>query len=321
VTGPVPRPGVDVDLDELIGLRLRAARLRLDALRRRRRGATSQVSRFRGRGMEYAESRAYLPGDDVRHMDWKVMARSAEPFTKVFQEERERPVCLVVDLAPGMFFGTRGCFKSVLAARAAALLAWSAQARGDRVGGLVAGPREGGHLELEPAAGRRGVLRLLQALARLGRCPDANPDADGGARVDGLAGALERTRRVVRPGSLVVVVSDFHDADGDAGGAALRHLHRLREHDDLLLVAVADVLELAPPPPGRYPIARAAPGAGIDAALLDATDARVRGAWQAFHGARRARLATLARGLSAPLLELVTGTDPVAVLLGRLAPA
>ena len=316
---PAPRPGVDVDLDELIRLRLRAARLRVDALRRRRRGVTAGASRFRGRGMEYAESRAYLPGDDVRHMDWKVMARSAEPYTKVFQEERERPVCIVVDLAPGMFFGTRGCFKSVLAAQAAALLAWSAQARGDRVGGLIAGPR-GGHLELEPAAGRRGVLRLLQALARLGRCPDA-PEADAAAG-RGLAGALERARRVLRPGALVAVISDFGDGPGRdpaAGGDAARHLHRLRAHDDLLLVAVADVLEIAPPRPGRYPIARAGRGGAVDAALVDVADARVRGAWQVFHAARRERLADLSRALPAPLVELITGADPVPALLGRLA--
>jgi uncharacterized protein (DUF58 family) len=327
MTAAPPRHGVDVDLDELIGLRLRARRLPLQALHRRHRGISPGRSRLRGRGMEYLESRAYLPGDDVRHIDWKVMARSAEPYTKVFQEERERPVFLVVDLSPGAFFGTVECLKSVLAARAAALIAWSAEARGDRVGALVAGPgvEPGAHRELAPASGRRGVLRVLQALAQLGRCPASLPLQAGG----GLGPALERARRVVRPGSLVVVVSDFAQLAGapaggevrDAGAAAQRvvgHLHRLREHDDLLLVAVADVLEHRLPPPGRYPIAGPGAAGGLEMTLLELGDPGVRAAWQAFNAARRERLANLARALAATLVELVTGVDPLAVLAGSV---
>ena len=97
------------------------------------------VSRFRGRGMEFDESRPYQPGDDPRNIDWRVTARSTVAYTKLFREERERPVLLVTDLRSNMHFATRGCFKSVNATRAAALLAWAAHHRGDRLGGLIFG--------------------------------------------------------------------------------------------------------------------------------------------------------------------------------------
>ena len=118
---------------ELIELRRHARKLDLT----RRRPALAQLagnhaSRFRGRGMDYQESRAYQPGDDIRNMDWRVTARSGRAHTKLFQEERERPVVFCIDLGPSLFFATRGALKSVIAARAATLLAWAAAAQGDR---------------------------------------------------------------------------------------------------------------------------------------------------------------------------------------------
>jgi uncharacterized protein (DUF58 family) len=293
-----------VDLDELIALRLRAARLRLDAVHPRAMGASPGITRFRGRGMDYTESRAYLPGDDSRHMDWKVTARRSEAHMKVFQEERERPVFLLVELGDSMFFGTRGSFKSVLAARAAALLAWAALAGGDRVGALVAAATS--HLECAPATGRRGVLRVLQALARLGRFP--GPPRGEPRPV--LVESVQRVHRVIRPGSLVVVLSDFYGLDAAAG----QHLRRLRAHNDLLLVRVVDRLETEPPAPGRYPVA----GAG-ETLVLDARDDGVRAAYRKFHRDRRERVADLCRQLPALGLELRTGEDPVRSLESGLA--
>ena len=132
--------------------RARLARARL---------AGDHLSRFRGRGMDYRESRAYQPGDDVRSMDWRITARTGVPHVKLYQEERERPVVLFLDLNPGMFFGSRGMLKSVAAARAAALVAWAAAERGDRVGAMLF---DGGHCDLPPRGGRHGVLRLIREL-------------------------------------------------------------------------------------------------------------------------------------------------------------
>ena len=119
--------GVTFSAADLAGLRARATGLSLDTRRPSRGGRSSvRMSRFRGRGMEYSESRIYLPGDDIRSIDWRVTARTGHTHTKLFQEERERPVFFVVDLGGRMRFGTRRAFKSVVAAEAASLLAWAA---------------------------------------------------------------------------------------------------------------------------------------------------------------------------------------------------
>src|SRR6185312_7752608 len=125
--------------------------------------AAAHASKLRGRGVDYVESRAYQPGDDIRQMDWRLTARSGRPHTKLFQEEREQSVLLIVDGNPSMHFGTRERFKSVQAARTAALAAWAAVQGGDRIGAVGFGP--GLAAELKPGGGPRGALRVLRALA------------------------------------------------------------------------------------------------------------------------------------------------------------
>ena len=104
--------------------------------------------------MEYEESRAYVAGDDMRTMDWRVMARTGEAHTKVFAEEKERRFLLAVDLSASMFFGTRHAFKSLAAAQTAAHVGWLASLAGDRIGGLVVAPES--HQEVRPARYRAG---------------------------------------------------------------------------------------------------------------------------------------------------------------------
>jgi len=297
--------GIEVSVDDLIGLRFRAQRLELGIARRARHSMTgAHGSRFRGRGMEFAESRIYQPGDDVRSIDWRVTARTGRPHTKLFQEERERPVILLVDLSASMFFGTRTAYKSVLAAETAALIAWAAMHGGDRVGALVAGRSH--HLELEPVSGRRGVLRVLRALAALSR--QASNDEDQQIK---LCDSLLRARHVARPGSLLVVISDFYDLDEEAAG----HLSRMRQHNDMLACWIHDRLEIEPPPPGRYGVSD-----GWQTATLDTVSRRARARYAASFGARFDALrATLGR-LAIPLLPIVTGDD-VAETLRRGASA
>ena len=117
------------------------------------------LTKLKGRGMEFAEARSYQYGDDVRHIDWRVTARTGTTHTKLFREERERPVMLVLDLSRRMFFGTRQRLKSVQAARIAALTGWRALLRGDRVGGVIYS--EEMHREYKPRSDRRHFLRLL----------------------------------------------------------------------------------------------------------------------------------------------------------------
>ena len=239
------RNGATPELDALVGLRASA---RLIDLRPGRRAPDPlsgiRLSRHRARGMEYAESRAYLPGDEIRHMDWRVTARTGRPHTKLFQEERERPVILAVDYGPSMFFGTRIAFKSVVAAHAAALLAWAALRNGDHVGAVIATPER--EVEIRTAGGRRGVLRVLGALHASASLPEA-PGRGGPSR---LAELLARTRRISRTGSLVVLLSDFYGLDEEVEKA----LASLGRRCELMGGLIVDPLERRAPPPGRYAV-------------------------------------------------------------------
>ena len=127
--------GVVPALAELIALRAQVLGRR--AARRGSHGVHGHaLSNQRGRGMEYAESREYALGDDARHIDWRLTARSGKAHTKLFQAERERLSLIVADTAPALYFGTRTRFKSVQAARAGALAAWLAVRDGDRIAAL-----------------------------------------------------------------------------------------------------------------------------------------------------------------------------------------
>jgi len=234
--------GIHLTAAELIALRPRCHSLRLPM----RQAAASALagayrSRFRGRGVDFLESRNYQPGDDIRNMDWRVTARTGRAHTKVFQEERERPVLVVIDASPSLYFGTRRCLKSVAAGQMAAAIAWSAVRRGDRVGGFLFAP--GKHRELRPSGGRRGAMRLIQGLVDW-----LQPEqADG--KTEGLSVALERVRHAVRPGSLIIVLSDFFSLDEDCN----RHISRLRQHNDVIGCQLLDAAEYALPE-GAYPI-------------------------------------------------------------------
>ncbi|MEJ8566951.1 DUF58 domain-containing protein [Elongatibacter sediminis] len=234
--------GIHLTAAELIALRPRCHSLRLPM----RQPAASALagayrSRFRGRGVDFLESRNYQPGDDIRNMDWRVTARTGRPHTKVFQEERERPVLVVLDASPSLYFGTRRQLKSVAAGQFAAAVAWSAVRRGDRIGGFLFAP--GRHRELRPAGGRRGAMRVIQSLVDWLR-PEAEPGP-----AEPLSACLERVRHAVRPGSLIIVVSDFFGLDEDTN----RHLSRLRQHNDVIGCQVLDRAEYELPS-GRYPI-------------------------------------------------------------------
>ena len=154
------------DLAELLALQAtaRSAGLRsLHPARAHLLGAHRGVQR--GRGLEFEEVRPYVAGDDARSIDWRVSARRGRLHTKLFREERERPVWLLVDLQPGMFFASHTQLKSALAVRAAALLAWITALAGDRVGAVIANGAE--TVWLPPRAREAGVLRIFNALLAL----------------------------------------------------------------------------------------------------------------------------------------------------------
>lgn len=199
-------------------------------------------SRFRGRGMDYQESRVYQSGDDIRNMDWLVTARTGTPHTKLFQEERERPIHIIMDTNHSMAFGTRKEFKSVTAAKAAALMAWAAVKNGDRVGVMSYG-KNGIHHE-KPVGGKRGMMRLIAHLVQA----DAHEQTNDEKKQTFLQDALKRMRTIIRPGSLVIIISDFYHL----GEEVKRHLTQLKKHNDVLALFITDVFEIDTPLPGIY---------------------------------------------------------------------
>jgi len=256
--------GLHAELPELIALRQAALGLAAGKPRASREPLSGgRSSPFRGRGMEYAESRPYAAGDDVRHIDWRVTARTGRVHSKLFQPERERVTAIVADTSPPMAFGTRRCFKSVQAARIGAILAWLALAEGDRLCAASFGSRE--HIA-PPAGGRRGALRVLETLVEGYRLPLPTPSTHA------LAPTLDRLARLLRPGSHVLLLLDPRSVDA----GALVSLGRLRVHHDLVAALLVDPLELAAPPPARYPVI-----AGPLRRLLALDQRPARSAWSA----------------------------------------
>src|SRR5919108_848661 len=159
-SGPPPQPGVYADLAELVRLKFRTRgfsflpRQPVHSIL-----AGRHASRLRGRGMNFEEIRRYLPGDDIRNMDWHITARARKPHVRVYTEERDRPVLLVVDQRLSMFFGSCRAMKSVVAAEAVALAAWRVLQAGDRVGACVFDDQD--VVEIPPQRSERQVLRIL----------------------------------------------------------------------------------------------------------------------------------------------------------------
>jgi uncharacterized protein (DUF58 family) len=233
-------PGISINVEELIELQPQAARLSLfqSPLSRESRAGEFR-SRYRQRGMDFAEVRAYQMGDDIRQMDWRVTARTGEPHIKLFEEERDLPFFLCVDQRVSMRFGTRVAFKSVVAAKLTALYAWSAKQANFRVGGIILKDDE--IVRLPAKGGRLGVFRLLQAMAEA-----TQSDLTKSEYV--LTDALRHCRQLASPGSVVVVMSDFL---GDEEGV-MQQLSFLSRYHQVMLVQVYDPLEKNLPPPGRY---------------------------------------------------------------------
>lgn len=264
---------VEISVPGLVRLQSLAGGLHLKPARVRAAEGGDYLSARKGRGMEYSESRPYAVGDDIRNLDWRVMARSGKPHTKLFREERERPVLFWVDFRAAMFFATRGCYKSVLAARLASLLAWSVSAHSDRVGGLLFSDRV--HHEFKPRRGKRGVLQMIRALVeqhRLQRQRTDDPLL--------LTRALLRLRRVVKPGSLVFLLSDFRGMD-DSARAQLLQISRRAE---VVILFIYDPLERDLPAGGRYRVSD-----GEHERILDTADQKL---VQAYHRQFEQRLET-----------------------------
>lgn len=247
--------------------------------------------------MDYAESRLYAQGDDARHIDWRVTARTGRTHTKVFHAERDRVSLIVADTSPALFFGTRRCFKSVQAAYAGALAAWAGQRSGDRISALRGSPSEA---PLPPAGGVRGALRVLDALNRWYQQAPADDL--------GLDAALQSAARVSKPGARIIALIDPRsvDAIADARWTALS------AHHDAIAILLVDPLELAPPQ------ARLA-FAGVDSQIeIDLQQGSAQAAWLHAFAERFELARSRLQRLGWRAMPLSTDEAPDAVLAALL---
>jgi uncharacterized protein (DUF58 family) len=292
----------EVSLTELIALRGRVGRVRVAPLSSRAMRSGQQSSRLYGRGMDYAESRAYQAGDDVRRLDWRLTARSGKLHTKLFQEDREGCLLILLDTHASMRFGTRERFKSVQAARAAAAAAWYAVRAGERVGVMAFG-----HAEqwLRPQGGPRGALSVCGALAEW----DAMRSSQ---KVEPLADALARASRVLHGASRVLLISDGFSC----AAAARQRLLDLTRHAGVSVLVVADALELSLAPPGRYPLEH--DGERSEVVLQSE---RQRSDFRRAIGAGPARLGEMAASLGLRWKSIDTVADPLVAVTSLLGSA
>jgi len=295
-----PARGAYAALEDLIALRFPARQL---SLTRRKRAlsvlAGPNKSNFRGRGIDFEEVRNYQPGDDIRSIDWRVTARTGSAHTKMFREERERPVLVAVDQRSNMFFGSTHCFKSVLAAHLGSLLAWSALDAGDRVGGLVF--NDTGHREIRPRRSRKTVLALISQIDEYNRAlPLEVPTATE------FAAVLANLRRIARPGSSLFIVSDFR---GAAEERAREQLFQLAQHIEITAIACGDPLEAELPRAGHYAVTN-----GSERSELDTADKGLRSTYSERAQQQRERLSKDFLKLGIPLLQASTERAPFSLL-------
>ena len=234
-------------------------------------------SAFKGRGMAFSEVREYQPGDDIRAIDWNVTARFDQPFVKVFEEERELTVMLLLDLSPSAFFGTAGIRKNDLIAEISAVLAFTAVNNDDKVGAILFTDQV--EMFLPPQKGRFHLLRLLREVLQFGEVIRTRTRREGRAPGTDIGEALRYFNGVIKKRSTAFLFSDFQSEDYETPlRIAARkhdlvgvHVHDRRERDlpDIGLARFFDSET------GRY-------------RWVDTADARVRAGWRAWYDSHRA---------------------------------
>ncbi|TXL02124.1 DUF58 domain-containing protein [Methylococcaceae bacterium HT1] len=288
-----PNELVSVTLDMLIKLAKPAASLKLFRSRVRAPQSGGYVSRTKGRGMEFDEVRMYQAGDDIRSIDWRVTARTGKTHTKLFREERERPVFISVDYRASMQFATRGVFKSVQAAKLAGLLAWVAERHGDRIGGQIF--TDTSCRELKPQNGKQAVLHFFNALVK----------TEAKQTPINLEQIIARLNHHVKPGSLVYIISDFRGINHTIEN----YLAKLARHCDVIMILVYDPLESHLPVKGRYRFTDTKTDI-----VVDTSDKQQIMSYQEKFSQHCSYLQTLTKKLNIRLLLCASNDKPVEVL-------
>jgi len=255
------------------------------------------ASKLRGRGLNFEELRNYLPGDDTRNIDWKVTARTRTPFVRVYTEEKDRTVWLLIDQRVGMFFGSDKRMKSVVAAEVAAISAWRVLSAGDRVGALVFNDSE--ISVIPPHRSRERVMQILKQVVKQNHALSANSELK--PDFSRLNKVLRQVSSLARHDCLVCLITDGSGIDTETR----KHITRLSEHNDVLAALIYDPLEKEIPSAGRL---RFADSEGqIEA---DTSSRKLQNSFREEFENKLERIQSASRRFSIPVLQLDT-TRPV----------
>lgn len=311
---PTGQPGVYADLDDLIRLQYKAKgfsflpRQPVHSIL-----AGRHASRLRGRGLNFEELRAYLPGDDIRNIDWKVTARTQEPHVRVYTEEKDRPALLLIDQRMSMFFGSQESMKSVVAAETAALAAWRILDSGDRVGAMVFNDEQ--IVEIKPHRSEARVMQVLDSVVALNhqlgtrtKDPKQHRPAANAAKLNEV---LQRALRVATHDFLVILISDCHGAD-ETSNHLITNLCR---HNDLIVSFIYDALECEMPDVGRAVVSE-----GDLQLEINTADPKLRSDFRHQFEERLESARHFSRTRAIPLIPIQTGTgvaEQIRQLIGQ----
>ena len=251
------------------------------------------ASKLRGRGLNFEELRNYLPGDDTRNIDWKVTARTREPYIRVYTEEKDRTVWLLVDQRISMFFGSRWKMKSVVAAEAAAAAAWRVLSQGDRVGAVIFDDSD--LVVVPPHRSEERVAQILKQVVVKNHALNAKSGTEPGPGM--LNKALKRVAALARHDCLICLIGDGTGIDEDTR----KYVTRLTEHNDVLSVFIYDPLEQSMPEAGRLVFSD-----GLSQLEFNTGDRALREAFSRDFEQRVERMRATSRRHAIPLLPVHT---------------
>jgi len=296
--------GAYAELERLLQTRYAALKLNLQFAKPSKALMSGPIrTRFKGRGMEFEEVRIYQPGDDIRTIDWRVTARTQVPHTKLFQEEREKPVLLLVDQRSNMFFGSQRCLNSVYAAHLAATLGWAAINQNDRIGALIFGDED--QRDVRPKRSKHAQLNLIHELLAFNkRLKSPVPHHSRTPLLEILADI----RRVAKPGTKIFILSDFYDLNAECE----KPLYLLSRHNDVALFHIYDPLEKTWPNAAQLYVSN-----GRERIRIDARDKTFHKRYQQQFESHNNLLRTLANRLAISVVDACTSEDPER-LLGAL---
>lgn len=293
----VNEKGVHTSLEELLEMRYLLKGLTLfNANNRRSPLVGAHHSKLRGRGVDFDQVRVYLPGDDIRSIDWRVTARSQQVHTKLFHEEKERPVFLLVEQTKSLFLGTGQSLKSVVCARLASLLGWAALDNNDRIGGLVFNELE--QRVVRPRLTKRSLLQFINYLSQMNSQLINEPLTP--VLTNNLLLAFKQAKEVLRPGSLLFIIIDERSLDF----ASQQILQHLAIHMDIVLLPVYDPIDHELPQAGYLRFAQ-----GGQQLMLDTNNHKIRAAYTQQAIQRQQQWQELTKKIAAKLFPINTEQD------------